>query len=99
MDEKKSQGFAVVFYTDYRKENEWQIHRVFHESKTALDFAAKWSVTNKKNLPDYVAPSEASEILWDEPCKENPLKNDDEGTPWEGLSWSPRIAVVKVKIE
>lgn len=61
--------YIVVFYTDYRKENEWQIHKVFSDLKEATEYVNKWTVPDSKQHKrfrvdrDVVPSSENQRIL------------------------------------
>lgn len=96
--------YAVVFYSDYRKENDWRIQCVFEDVKEATDFAKKYS--RPETGQNYVTPNnKIQSVLLDQTCQperdeDGNFKEEDENpdAPYEGMSWGQwcRVAVVEV---
>lgn len=84
--------YVVVFYTDYKKENEWRVQCVFNERKNALEYAEKMSDPENECSEDpYVWPNPDQEIIYQRPC----LYEGPEKHVYKKMSWNPIVAVVK----
>lgn len=132
--------YVIVFYTDYRKENEWFLYPQVHTSKKeAVTSANEWSVPDSKREKGYgrewyVSFAEQrrvkGELILDQDCDfsseiyQSPDSDDEEDVdedkfrcqedlvlcrqmarkleschdtiPWKGLSWTPRVAVIRL---
>ena len=83
--------FCVVFYTSYRKENEWKIHKIFIKKESALSYAMSISTKLDDDDDDYdsVVPHPFGQHIWlqNRLCE---IKNE--------MSWTPLVAVVEQNV-
>ena len=127
--------FAVVFYTDYRKENEWYIYKVYRTKEEALTWVSLHARALEPDLESWVGPHSEQKVIWEghagkvpdptqdyengEGCfvqspgetnedyhkrceplyKEQLLAFNTQESPWQGMSWTPNVAVVELEVE
>jgi hypothetical protein len=92
---KEKPLYAVIFYTSYRKENDWRIHAIYENKEEALAFAKKWS-SNQEDDDHNVQPNEHQNVLHNKYCGNHEEEKTDTPKPYNRMSWTPSLAVVEV---
>ena len=66
MSTSLSSVFCVVFYTSYRKENDWRIHKVFRDKESAMAYAMSISRECDDDDEDnyHVEPNHGGQKIW-----------------------------------
>lgn len=85
-EEKGEKYFAVVFYTNYRKENEWFLYSLYESSEKAIAFANEWSIPDNRRRKGYerepeVNPMEVQRVLLDQDCDFSGEDYEKRGNP------------------
>lgn len=97
--------YIVIFYTNYRKENEWKIQAVFSEEEKAINYAENLSKNTHEDPYEeenvdttehtYVQPHEDQEVIFKKQC----YYKTDPTCVYGTMSWTPYIAVVKINVQ
>jgi len=79
--------FAVVLFTDYRKENSFKLDCVYDTAEKAIKRATEWASKHDEESEMYIEPI-------------NSIFNKSFTNANAGLSWSRgRVAVMKICVE